>query len=151
MELKLQPLVTQGQFLSGTCDCQCKTSGVSHNALCFCPLPDLPFLVVYLLRNAITVVYPKKRLPLQHPKHSRFSHTGQKKRKEKKKRKSHLYYFLCFDVGLELWRTCNIIYSQNQGGLLWVSTARAAFVALIPKIPFSPHSLLKLLSSHWTV
>lgn len=62
-----------------------RTSGVSHNALFIGPLSLPPFFTwlavfhtVYLKRNAITVVYPKKRLTLQHSKHSWFSHTGQK-------------------------------------------------------------------------
>lgn len=61
-----------------------RTSGVSHNAFywssgCFYIFTWLAvFHTANLKRNAITVVYPKKRLTLQHSKHSWFSHTGWK-------------------------------------------------------------------------
>lgn len=67
------------------------------------------FLRVWLQENVSTVVYPKKRLTALKTLQI-FSH-------QDKKEKSCLqsYRFLCFDVGLELWRTRMITYSPNQG------------------------------------
>lgn len=77
---------------------------------------------VYLARNATAVVYPKRRLTLQYPKHCRFSHTGVKS--------SHsCVVSLALMWDFEPRWTYYIIYSKNQG---WSSPVLTAHPALGP-------------------
>lgn len=91
MGLKWEPFAAQGQSLTGIL-CfppSCQTSGVSHNAFywssgCLISIFHLTGRVPYsrqLRRNGTTVVYPKRRLTPQYPKHCRFfSHRGEQRR-----------------------------------------------------------------------
>lgn len=92
MGLKLQPHVAQGQFLTGILlvflnftkhlvfpiVLSLTALYWSTGSISICSPDWLCFILCTSTRNAITVVYPKKRLTVQHSKHSWFSHTRQK-------------------------------------------------------------------------
>lgn len=83
--------------------------------------PFFPWWSVFknsVQRKAATVVYPKKRLTVQHSKHSWFFTQGQNQ--------SQLYCCSALMWDFEPWRTYNIIYSQNQGWSVPVQPARPA-------------------------
>lgn len=138
MGLKFQPRVAKGQFLTGTSLVFSRghqTSAVSPAALwlVLCLYGHFTPDWLHLIRPTTSTGMPsllciqRKRLSPQHSKHIWFSHRGW--------RAETVVLSPGFDVRLWAWRTCNILYSWNQGWSFPVLTANPALCPTDSKRP----------------